>query len=547
MLEETVAVYSFDGADLKVMLQGAVETLGQSKVEIDALNVFPVPDGDTGTNMYNTLSAALDEVLSTNSGHIGLIAEAAARGGLIGARGNSGVILSQVLYGFARSLRTKERASAADIAQALEYGAEMAYQAVMSPVEGTILTVIRKSAEAASSKQSRDLLRLIVSVLKNALTALRDTPEMLPVLKQAGVVDAGGKGYVVILEGIIKALKTAPLSAKSPKEEPLRLEQQSAAPIGFDLPEVAHAIDFIYCAELLIKGSNINLEKIKEDLFPYGESLLVVGQKDLAKVHIHTNHPGLVLESCLNYGTLHDLKINNMLEQHMGMVRVSAPGASGKAFAIISVGAGEGISTIFKNLGTDAVVAGGQTMNPSAGEILKAIEEVASEKIILLPNNKNIILAAEQAGNLSQKEVTVVPSKTIPQGLSALLTLNPQDDYHTAAKKMIQATKTVRTGEITTAIRDTEYKGLSIKKGEIIGLVDGDLKFSGASIEKVLEELLSYIVDSEGQLVTLYCGEMLEISTAEGLVKKMKEIFCEQDFELQYGGQPVYDLIVSVE
>lgn len=542
-----MAVYSFDGSDLKIMLQGALETLGQAKNEIDALNVFPVPDGDTGTNMYNTLCSALDEVMSTNSDHIGLIAEAAARGGLMGARGNSGVILSQVLFGFARSLRTKERASASDIALALEIGAEMAYQAVISPVEGTILTVVRKSAEGASAKQSRDLLRLMVSVLKNALVALRETPEMLPVLKQAGVVDAGGKGYVVILEGILKTLKSASPLAKSPKTVLFKFEQRPEKKARFELPEAAYTISFIYCTELLVKGPHVDLGKIKEELYPYGDSLLVVGNKDLAKVHIHTNHPGLVLESCLNYGTLHELKINNMLEQHMEVTSADKALHPRKEFAVISVGAGEGISNIFENLGTDAVVSGGQTMNPSAGEILKTITEADSEKIILLPNNKNIILAAEQAGGLSQKDVTVIRSKTIPQGISALLTLNPRDDYQTAAKKMAQAIKNVRTGEITIAIRDTNYKKLSIKKGEVIGLVDGDLKFSGDSMENVLRDLLSYIIEEKGQLVTIYYGESMDKHAVDMLVDKIKKSFYMQDFEIHNGGQPVYNLIVSVE
>lgn len=544
-----MAIYFFDGDDLKLMLQGAVDLLGQSKEEINALNVFPVPDGDTGANMHQTLVSAVNEVLRVNSNHIGLVAEAAARGALMGARGNSGVILSQVLHGFARTLSTKEKASASDITSALENGAQSAYRAVMTPVEGTILTVVRKSAEGAAGQRSSDLRRIMVAVLKQAFTALQETPDLLPALKQAGVVDAGGKGFVVILEGILRALKSASPAAKALPPALLKAEKTITTVTPAEFSEHVQAIKFNYCTELLVKNDNLPLEKIRNELSPYGDSLMVVGEKGLVKVHIHTNHPGLVLEYCLNCGTLHDIKINNMSEQNKELKELVKDKQTGfnKPFGIIAVGAGKGLIAIMQNLGADSVVDGGQTLNPSAGEILKAIDEVPSDKIVVLPNNKNIILAAEQASRMTQKEVVVLPSKSIPQGISALLTLTPQDDFATTARKMKEALAAVRTGEITTAVRDSNYKGLNVKKGDLIGLADGDLKVVGTDILRVLEDLLEATIDGEGRLITLYCGDTIELSRVEEMSEKLQLHFAGQDFEVQYGGQPVYALIISVE
>ncbi|MCG9969551.1 DAK2 domain-containing protein [Pelotomaculum terephthalicicum JT] len=542
-----MAIYSFNGVDLKMMLRGAVKLLGQSREEIDALNVFPVPDGDTGTNMYQTLVSAVKEAESVDSNHIGLVAGAAARGGLIGARGNSGVILSQIMQGFANSLSGVERATAPDIASALEEGAKVAYRTVMSPVEGTILTVVRKSAEGAAARQSSDLLRLMVTVFKKALDALQETPNLLPVLKRSGVVDAGGRGFVVILEGFLRALKSASPAAKTSCAAPLVFEEEPPSKNQPVFQENAGAINFTYCTELLVKGANLPLEKMRAALSPFGDSLMVVGGESVAKVHIHSNNPGLILEYCLKHGTLHDLKINNMAEQNQELLAETERSASGKPFGIISVGAGEGITEIMKNLGADAVVSGGQTLNPSTGGILAAIDEVPARRVIILPNNKNIILTAEQAGRLSQKEVTVIPSKSIPQGLAALLTLNPEDNFAAAARKMTKALGSVRSGEITTAVRDTEYRNLHIKKGDIIGLADGDLSSAGTELTGVLEDLLQVLIEGEGRLVTIYFGDKITVADAEEITERMRQKYAGQDFEMQNGGQPVYDLLISVE
>ncbi len=541
-----MAVYSFDGGDLKTMLRGAVDLLEQTKEEIDSLNVFPVPDGDTGTNMYQTLSSALKEALGIESNHIGLVAEACARGGLIGARGNSGVILSQVLQGFALSLHSKENASAADISDALENGAQMAYRAVMTPVEGTILTVVKKSAEGAANRRSRDLLRIMAAVMKSAFTALQNTPDLLPVLKQAGVVDAGGKGFVTILEGALQALKSASPTAKTPSQKPAARTASRVQGL-LDYQGSAQSLSFNYCTELIIKGSNLPGDTIKSRLSPFGDSLMVVGDNSTIKVHIHSNHPGLVLECCLKYGSLSDLKINNMSEQYNEFISGDKKYEPGKPFAIISVGAGEGILSIMKNLGADAVLAGGQTLNPSTGEFLEIVDQVPSSKIIILPNNKNIILAAEQARGLSPKEITVIPARSIPQGISALLSLHPDNDFNTTVHKMKEALSSVRTAEVTRAVRNTAYNNLVIKKGQLIGLVDGDLITAGDDMSKVFNDILEKIVDGSGNLVTVYYGENVNEIEIEVLLETARVKYSGNDFEMQKGGQPVYDLIVSVE
>ncbi len=540
-----MAVYSFNGTDLLMMLRGAVILLGQAKKDIDALNVFPVPDGDTGTNMYQTIEASLKEALGADSNRIDLVAEAAARGALMGARGNSGVILSQVLHGFACALRTKENANASDISRALQEGVQMAYKAVMRPVEGTILTVVRKSAEEAAAQRSGDLLRMMVAISKKALDALQETPDLLPALKQAGVVDAGGKGFVVILEGFLQALKSASPLAKDVVSGLAPLETEASRP---DPTTVTSVLSFTYCTELLLRGDGLPLAELKRELIPLGDCLMVVGDEELAKIHIHSNHPGLVLECCLKYGKLHNLKITNMEEQQRDKPPLEGQAGSIKSFGIVSVGSGEGLTAIMKNLGADTVIDGGQTLNPSTGDLLKGIEEVPEKKVLLLPNNKNIILAAEQAGQLSRKEIIVIPSRSIPQGLSALLALSPEEEFETAARKMKHALASVRTGEITTAVRDSACcNGLSIEKGQFIGLGDGEIVAAGTDLTDVLKELLAVLIEGEGRLITIFYGDSMNHNEVVELVERIRKSFHGQDFDVQEGGQPVYHLIISVE
>ncbi len=546
-----MAVYSFDGNDLRLILRGSVELLEQSKEHIDSLNVFPVPDGDTGSNMYQTLTAALNEAEPLETNHIGMVAEAAARGALIGARGNSGVILSQILQGFAQTISTKETASAADFAAALDRGSQMAYRAVMNPVEGTILTVVKKSAEGAANRRSMDLLRSMAAAFKSAFTALEKTPDLLPELKEAGVVDAGGQGFVTILEGARRALKSASPAAKLPVAKPAAARVNVSPTSHSVIHDATQPVVFAYCTEFILKGRNLPQETIRKDLSPLGDCLMVVGSEELLKIHIHTNHPGLVLEICLKYGTLHDFEIDNMVGQNKRAGLPNSVQANGsKEFGVVSVGAGAGITAIMKSLGADIVVAGGQTLNPSTGELLKAAGEVPAEKIIILPNNKNIILSAGQVQALSTKEVSVVPAKNIPQGISALLTLNTDDNYDSALNKMGEALDLVRAAEITRAIRDTVYGDINIKKDDYISIIEGDLMTSGPTLAVLLADTLRLLCgeeSNEGRLITLYCGENITKESAETLMEEIQEDFSEHEFEIQEGGQPVYDLIISLE
>lgn len=537
-----MSLYSFDGQGLKKMILGSTNLLARHKSEIDALNVFPVPDGDTGNNMYLTLLAAAKEIQNLETTHIGEVAEAAAQACLMGARGNSGVILSQLVRGFARALAGKDRANALEVVEALEEGAKFTYQAVMNPVEGTMLTVMRRSAEAARTAVLRnyDLLRVMIITLREARLALSETPELLPVLKQAGVVDAGGRGYVVILEGILNVLKRAE-DFSLLKDFTTRQESKTSKGLTRELDTEIH---FTYCTEFLVKGSNIPLDTLRHELAPYGDCLMVVGSDRVAKVHIHSNHPGLVLENCLNYGSLHDLAIHNMKEQHQQLKKGPSPE---KEVGIVTVGTGEGIIDIMNSLGADTVVMGGQTMNPSTEEIVRAIRGVPARGVLLLPNNKNIILAAEQAASLvKDKEVKVVPTRTIPQGLSALLAQNPTGSLEDNFQQMSGAARSIVTGEVTRAVRETVHNGLNIQQGDLIGIAEGNIVAVGQDLTRVVKELLDGMLAEDHSLVTLYYGADVG-QRAEEILEQLKVHHPEIEFELHYGGQSLYQFILSAE
>lgn len=538
-----MGIYSLDGLGLKFVLTGSVNLLAKSKHEIDALNVFPVPDGDTGTNMYLTLFEAVKEGKKVPGKHLGQVIEAAAQGCLMGARGNSGVILSQAIRGLANSLKDKEKANAQDLATAFNAGAKMAYQAVSNPVEGTMLTVMRKSAEAAqeAANRSPDLLRLMITFLRQASKALAETPEQLPVLKEAGVVDAGGKGWVVILQGILYSLRQA---------EQIELlhdfttnQEKRIAEFAIRDKDIESDIRYTYCTEFILKGNNLLLEEIKRNLYHYGDCLMVVGNDQVAKVHIHSNHPGLVIETCLNYGTLHRLNINNMREQNIEIQEEKPE----RPWGVVSVALGEGIVNIMESLGVDQVIEGGQTMNPSTDDILKAIDSTPAHKIILLPNNKNIVLAAQQAANISNKEVTVIPTTTIPQGITALLTINTGAAYADMVESMRQVVSEVRTGEITKAVRDVKLNGQTIKKGDIIGLADNNIIATGSEINAVLKRLVEKLTINGEDLLTLYYGKELSGEVAQQAANMLQQYFSDLEIEVHYGGQPLYQYIISAE
>jgi len=527
------------------MLVGAANQLAENKAEVDALNVFPVPDGDTGTNMYLTVLSGVREAHQVESGKIGDVATAMSRGCLLGARGNSGVILSQIFSGFAGALQGLERAGAADIARALASGSEAAYRAVSNPVEGTILTVCRKTAEACSRAVTRsgDPVRLILLACRAASKALAETPAQLPVLREAGVVDAGGKGLVVLLEGIIRALRDAAAQRNVELFDLATSQQKEFA--SSRAREFTADIEFTYCTEFILTGTHVPLDTLREELGPYGDCLLVVGDDRTAKVHIHSNHPGLVLECGLKYGALQRVQVNNMEEQSREFNR--NPAGETRPLGVVAVGIGEGIVTILESLGVNAVVEGGQTMNPSAEDLVRAANGINAEAVIILPNNKNILLAAYQAVSLAERNILVVPSVSIPQGFAAMLSFNPYDLPEANAARMEGAMVGIKTGEVTRAVRDTTYDSLAVKKGDFIGLLDDRLVAVSGRLNELVQELLAKMIDQDSSLITFYYGAGLTGAEAREITASVQDKFADLDVEVHYGGQPLYHFIISVE
>ncbi|MFZ5646619.1 MAG: DAK2 domain-containing protein [Bacillota bacterium] len=534
---------SFNGSELQVMMVGSANLLAKRRSEIDSLNVFPVPDGDTGTNMYHTFLAGVKEARERKGAPAGEIAEAMARGCLLGARGNSGVILSQILNGIAVALKGKDRVYTQDMAEAFAEGARAAYQSVMNPVEGTMLTVCRRLSEGFKEGVHRryDMLKSMLHAYRLAQQALAETPQMLPILKEAGVVDAGGMGLVVIVEGIIHALKMAAtrqqldlfdLAASQQKEFIARAR------------EVSQAIEFTYCTEMIVRGAGLPLDQIRRELAPYGDCLMVVGNDQTAKVHIHSNHPGLVLECCLKYGALHSVQINNMEEQQKEFRQQPGPE---KPLGVVSVGLGDGIISIMESLGSDAVISGGQTMNPSTDSILEAINNTRAAGVLVLPNNGNVVMAAEQAASMSGKEVRVVRTTSIPQGLAALLVHNPYGDLDDVAGKMLEAARGVSYGEITRAVRDTTFNGLRINSGEYIAVSADRVLASGEELYPVVKALVDSIAGDEDEILTLYYGADISADEALSVAGRLGKEHGGLEVETHYGGQPHYHFIISAE
>lgn len=534
------------GIDYKKMILAGATLLEANKKEVDALNVFPVPDGDTGTNMSLTILAAAKEGQVQASQDLGKIAQSIAMGSLMGARGNSGVILSQILRGIAKCFEGKNQASAKEIANALQEGAETAYKGVLKPVEGTILTVAKEVGKAAfeATYKSSDVLFVLEEALKGGEIALAKTPELLPVLKEVGVVDAGGKGYLLILEGALRSLKGEDILFNNlPSVENVEISGSSKFSGSTDLGE----IEFRYCTEFLVKGIGLPFQKMREEIGNFGDSLMVVGTEEVAKVHVHSNNPGEVLEYCLKLGSLHEVKISNMVEQNEQMTQYSIDQEEKKPFSVISVSVGKGLKKIIESLGVDGIIEGGQTLNPSTEDLVKLINKVNSQKVIILPNNSNIILTAQQAKKLVEKEVVVIPSKSIPQGIVALITLNQREDFEAAVQRMENAIEECSTGEITYAVRDSQYEGKNIIKGDILGLANGKIKVVGQDTDKVFFGLLGQMLDDEKELVTIYYGQEITKDEAEILVGKLAQEYPEIEFELHLGGQPLYYYLFSVE
>ena len=549
---------TIDGHLLSKMIVAGAEKLSAQKDYVDSLNVFPVPDGDTGTNMSLTALAAAREVEKLDTANVYDVAKAASNGALRGARGNSGVILSQLFRGFAKGLEGCTEAGVDELARALNKSVETAYKAVMKPKEGTILTVAREIGDKALevSFETADLHTAMADIIKHGYVILNKTPDMLPVLKQAGVVDAGGYGLLTILDGCIEAADSNYVPPTLTQDAPAKLDIDFSALNSFSHEEIT----FGYCTEFFIIMDTANddaEDALKDYLSDIGDSIVVVADDNFIKVHVHTDNPGLALEKALAFGALDGLKIENMRLQHAAVT--SQPPAAMKAddpgfapiekttgFVVVSVG--EGFQTVFKGLGADVIIEGGQTMNPSTEDILAAVAKVRAESVIILPNNKNIVLAARQAADLCEdKKVFVVPTKSVPQGISALLAFAPLDDAEANATNMEEAAQLVRTGQITYAVRDTMIDDKEIKEGDFLCIVDGTIEIVSQALQTGAKALLDKMLADGGEVATIFYGADAQEADAEALGAYVAEKYPDCEVDVQCGAQPIYFYIFSVE
>lgn len=542
-----------NGEHLYYMMSNAANKLELQSEYVNSLNVFPVPDGDTGTNMSMTFRAAVKEIEGMDNKNIGEVSKKLAKGALMGARGNSGVILSQILRGISKGLEGKEEADASEFANALLEGSKSAYKAVMRPTEGTILTIVRTAGEVAVALKEDNITELMREVCRESKIMLDKTPEMLPALKKAKVVDSGGMGLLIIIQGMQEALENGlkvttgtPQAVKSSVAKAQRSETMSEEDIKFG-----------YCTEFIILGDSNHAEEFKSKVINKGDSLVVVGYEDVIKVHIHTNNPGKVLEEAVKFGELSKIKIDNMREEHREMLEgmyeeaaeteESVAAGEFKKYAFISVAMGEGMKNIFKDLGVNYVIEGGQTMNPSTQDMLEAIEKLNAEHIFILPNNKNIIMAANQAAEISDKDIRVIPTKTIPQGITCITMFNPEADVEENTEELKEAMEMVKTTSVTYAVRDTEVDGKEIKEGNILGLVEGKIKEVGEDPYKVAEDLIDSLVDEDSELITIFYGKDCEEEKVDALIEKLEGKYEDLDVQCYKGEQPLYYFIMSVE
>ena len=550
---------TIDASMLAKMFLAGAKNLEAKKEWINELNVFPVPDGDTGTNMTLTIMAAAAEVHQIQDINMEKLAKAISSGSLRGARGNSGVILSQLLRGFTRSVAKHETLDSIALAAAMEKAVETAYKAVMKPKEGTILTVAREAAEKAMeiADETEDLQNFFEDIFTHAQNTLEKTPEMLPVLKEAGVVDSGGQGLIEVLRGAIDAYLGKEIDFFFEVEAP-------AAKVTRITPEAEADIKFGYCTEFIILLNEPMPEeeehRFKEFLMSIGDSIVLVADDDLVKVHVHTNHPGQAIEKALTYGALSRMKIDNMREEHQEKIikdsqklaQIQAEEEKKqmprKEVGFISVSAGEGIKDIFRELGVDYLIEGGQTMNPSTEDMLKAIEQVNADTIYIFPNNKNIILAANQARDLTEdKKIVVIPTKTIPQGISAMISYVPEKSTEENTEAMNETISYVKTGQITYAVRDTRLDEKDIHQGDLMGIGDGGILAVGKDAQEVAVETVRQMADEESEVISIYYGKDMTQDQAEALAEKLEEEYPDCDVEVNYGGQPIYYYVISVE
>ena len=541
---------TINGAMLKNMIITAAKLLEINRVTIDSLNVFPVPDGDTGTNMSLTIQSAIKELVNCKSNNVYDIVEAVSKGALRGARGNSGVILSQVLRGFCNSLREVQNIDTKAFAVALQNGAKIAYSAVSKPKEGTMLTVARMVGEHAVSikGKNKDFETFLPELIAKGNEAVELTPELLPVLKKAGVVDAGGKGLMCLYEGMYKALMGEEVGGAN-----VVINDTKPTETVMDHADIMNlgVIEFAYCTEFFIinikkKTTLADIEKLREKLMNLGDSVIVIGDLELVKVHVHTNKPGVALSHALELGELDKVKIENMLEQNRELKKKYE--AEKKDMAMLAVSVGEGLSAIFKDLMVDGIIEGGQSMNPSASEIADAAQRINADNIFIFPNNKNIILAAEQAKSLVEgKKLHVIPSRSIPQGFAAALSFNPELSASENKANMLHALDNVSTGQVTHAVKNTRIDGFDLVEGDIIGLDNKKILAKGTEINQVVVDLIARLKSISDEIVTLYYGEDVKEEDALQLQAQLQEIYPDCDVEVNYGGQPIYYYLIALE
>ena len=543
------------------MVQAGATRLNKQAEYVNSLNVFPVPDGDTGTNMGMTIENGAKEVSDRSASTVGEAAGIFAKGLLMGARGNSGVITSQLFRGFSQSVKDKEELDGAALAAAFQSGVEVAYKAVMKPVEGTILTVSRGAAIGAKKKaeSTNDAVEVMRAALEGANTALAKTPDMLPVLKEVGVVDSGGQGLVFIYEGFLSALTGEFIASEEFQATPATMSEMINAEHHKSVAGhvATEDIKFGYCTEIMValkQGptyvKDFDYDEFRNYLNNLGDSLLVVNDDEIVKVHVHTEDPGLVMQEGLKYGSLVKVKVDNMRNQHEAQVEKEerqAKPVEEKEYAIIAVVAGDGLADIFKAQGVDYIISGGQTMNPSTEDFVKAVEELNARNIIILPNNKNILMAAQSAAEVIDQPAAVVETKTIPQGLTSLLAFDESKSIEENYERMSASLGDVASGSVTTAVRDTTIDGLEIHENDNLGMVDGKIVVSNPDMMETLEETFAHMLDEDSEIVTIYVGEDGSEELANELAQALAEKYEDVEVEIHQGGQPVYPYLFSVE
>lgn len=547
---------SLDGIKFAEMVQMGAHHLYQNASYVDSLNVFPVPDGDTGTNMNLSMTSGAKETEANTSEHIGKTAQALSKGLLMGARGNSGVILSQLFRGFGKAIEKDAAIDAKGLAAAFQGGVDTAYKAVMKPVEGTILTVAREAAAKGVeiAETTDDLIELMEAFVEEAKASLNRTPELLPVLKEVGVVDSGGQGLLFVYEGFLASLKGEELPERNDASLDDLISAEHHRVQDFMNTE---DIEFGYCTEIMVRFEDekepFNEDQFRNELNPFGDSLLVISDDEIAKVHIHTETPGAVLSAGQKYGSLIKIKVDNMREQHSAIVGDSSAPAAPPAkkeqhpYAVVTIAMGEGIANLLRSIGASYVIEGGQTMNPSTEDIVKAVKEIGAERVLILPNNKNIVMAAEQAVELLDIEAAVVATKTIPQGMAAILAFNPELSVEENKENMTEGFAHVKTGQVTYAVRDTSIDGVEIRKDDYMALAEGKIILSTPQLMDAAKEVIGSIADEDSEIITIIYGEDATEEQANELASFIEENFADAEVEIVEGKQSLYPFILSVE